>query len=94
MNISPTLQQEIEKFATTQGISPEQFVYQALSEKIDALKQLQAHSLPAQNSAESRLREREGVLVFETESLDHIDFESLINRSLLLTITSELYHQV
>jgi hypothetical protein len=81
MNISPALQQEIEKFATTQGISAEQFIYQALSEKIDTLKQLQANSLQAQNSAKSCLRDRDGVLVFETESLDHIDFESLINQS-------------
>jgi len=47
-----------------QGISPEEFIVQTLTEKIRSLQ--------------TGLRQKEGVLVFETESLDHIDFNALI----------------
>lgn len=84
MNISPALQQEIEEIATLQGISPEQFILQTLMEKINALKQ----QLPTpvgtkslSSSADSHLREQDGILVFDTQSLDGIDFNELIEQS-------------
>ncbi len=84
MNFSPALQREIELLATLQGISPEQFIHQALMEKINALKQ-QLPNLSStellSSSAESHLREQEGILVFDTQSLERIDFNQLIEQS-------------
>ena len=37
MNLPPQLQQQVEKWASLQGIDPEQFVVWAVSEKLDAL---------------------------------------------------------
>jgi hypothetical protein len=84
MNLSPALQQEIEQIATMQGISPEQFVLQALTEKISALKQQLSKSSDAAlpfGALESHLRDQDGILVFDTESLNHIDFNLLIEQS-------------
>jgi hypothetical protein len=77
MNLSPDLQEAIAQIATRQGISPEEFINQTLTEKI---KNLQS---PVSNPSTSQtgLREKEGVLVFETESLEHIDFNALIAQS-------------
>lgn len=76
MNLSPDLQEAIAQIATKQGISPEEFIVQTLTEKIRSLQSLSNPSAP-----QVGLREKEGVLVFETESLDHIDFNTLIAQS-------------
>ncbi len=84
MNLSPALQQEIEQIAMLQGISPEQFILQTLMEKINALKQQtpnQSSTKLFSNSAESHLRDQDGLLVFDTESLDRVDFNQLIEQS-------------
>lgn len=84
MNISPALQQEIEQIATLQGISPEQFILQTLIEKINALKQqlpTPAGTKSLDSSAQSYIREQDGILVFDTQSLDGIDFNQLIEQS-------------
>jgi hypothetical protein len=84
MNLSPALQQEIEKIAIQQGISPEQFIWRAVTEKINSLNE-QATALAdtalSSSAAESLLREQDGILVFDTESFDHIDFNLLIEQS-------------
>ncbi len=77
MNLSPNLQQAIAQIAASQGISPEQFIIQTLTEKIDRLKQ----PVPTASMSQTGLRQKEGLLVFDTESLDHVDFDSLITRS-------------
>jgi len=77
MNLSPNLQQAIAQIAASQGISPEQFIIQTLTEKIDLLKQ----PVPTPSTSQTGLRQKEGLLVFDTESLDHIDFDSLITQS-------------
>jgi hypothetical protein len=74
MNLTPTLQQEIDQLAQSQGISSEQFILQAIAEKITVLKQ------PA-SVAEASLKEKDGLLVFDTEPLDHIDFNTLIDQN-------------
>jgi hypothetical protein len=76
MNLSPELQEAIAQIAIKQGISPEEFIVQTLTEKI---RSLQPSSTPS--ASQTGLREKEGVLVFETESLDHIDFNTLIAQS-------------
>jgi hypothetical protein len=84
MNLSLALQQEIEEIATLQGISPEQFILQTLTEKISNLKQQIPNSSGAKsphNPAASHLRDQDGILVFDTESLEHIDFNLLIQQS-------------
>ena len=76
MNLSSLLQQDIEQIATLQGISPDQFILQTLTEKISILKQQIANrsNITTSDRTESHLREQDGFLVFDTESLDHIDF--------------------
>ncbi|GAP95473.1 hypothetical protein [Leptolyngbya sp. NIES-2104] len=78
MNLSPALEREIREIASLQGISPEDFISQTLLEKISSLKQ------QAQKPSElpsSHLREKDGILVFDTDSLEHIDFNLLIQQS-------------
>ena len=74
MHLSPDLQHTITQIAASQGISPEQFIIQALIEKIDRLKQLASTS-------QTGLRQKDGLLVFDTESLDHTNFNTLIAQS-------------
>lgn len=84
MNLSPALQQEIELLAMLQGISPEQFILQTLTEKINALKQqlpTPAGTKSLSSSADSHLRDRDGILVFDTQPVDGIDFNQLIEQS-------------
>jgi hypothetical protein len=84
MNLSPALQREIELLATLQGISPEQFIHQALIEKINALKQQLSNPSNIESlsgSAESPLRDRDGILVFDTQSIEGIDFNQLLEQN-------------
>ena len=83
MNLSPALQQEIEEIAALQGISSEQFILQTLTEKINALKQqvLSRSDNTLHSSSAEHIRDQDGILVFDTESLDHIDFNLLIEQS-------------
>jgi hypothetical protein len=74
MNFSPALQQAIEQIASSQGISPEQFTVQTLTEKISSFQQ----PVPTAVKPHTGLREKGGILVFDTESLEHIDFSRLI----------------
>ena len=50
MNFLPQLQQKIEKWASSHGISTEQFVLQAIAEKIDTLSQQVTEEHTQQNS--------------------------------------------
>jgi hypothetical protein len=77
MNLSSDLQQAIEQIASSQGISPEQFIVQTLIEKISSFK----HPNLTVSTSQTGLREHDGILVFDTEALDHIDFNALIAQS-------------
>lgn len=70
MNLSCALQQVIEQIASSQGISSEQFIVQTLLEKINSLKQ-PGLTVP---TSQTGLREQDGILVFDTEPLDHINW--------------------
>jgi hypothetical protein len=74
MHLSPKLQHAIEQIAASQGISPEQFIIQTLTEKTNRLQ-------PSPSTSQTGLREKEGILVFDTAPLDHIDFNALIAQS-------------
>lgn len=77
MKLSAELQQDIQRIAASQGISPEQFIVQTLSEKIHRIKQ-QSGTLNSQQ--EPQLQRKEGILVIETPSLNQIDFNNLIDQ--------------
>jgi hypothetical protein len=77
MNLSPDLQEAIAQIVTKQGISPEEFIVQTLTEKIGSLQS--PVSIPS--TSQTGLKDKEGILVFETESLDAIDFNALIAQS-------------
>lgn len=77
MNLSPELEEAIASIATQQGISPEEFIVQTLTEKVERLQSpISTHTV-----IQSGLQEKEGILIFETEPLDHIDFNALIAQS-------------
>ena len=81
MNLSPELQEEAERLASQQGLSLEQFVLQAVREKINAIKaqvDLLIDTPIDGGVAGSRLGEQDGILVFDTESLDGVDFDLLL----------------
>jgi len=77
MNLSPALQRAIAQIAKSRGISPEEFIVQTLAEKVGSLEipGSTADSLP------TGLKEKDGILVFETDSLNEIDFNALIAQS-------------
>jgi hypothetical protein len=77
MNLSPAIQQAIEEIASSQGISAEQFIVQTVIEKISRCQQ----SVVSNSNAQTGLREKDDILVFDTEPLDHIDFNALIAQS-------------
>jgi hypothetical protein len=62
MNLPQKLQLEVEKWAHQQGISPEQFILQAVSEKLGVLNQ----QSPEPVVATSQLVRKGGVLVAES----------------------------
>lgn len=76
MNLSPALQKAIEQIAASQGISPDEFIVQTLTEKVSRFPQ----PMPSSTS-HTGLRDENGILVFDTSSLDHIDFNALIAQS-------------
>jgi hypothetical protein len=83
MNLAPALQQEIERIATLQGISPEQFIVQTLTEKIVELQQQLSNSIDSSSPSthlSPQLQDRDGILVIETAPLNHINFNALIDQ--------------
>jgi hypothetical protein len=88
MNLSPDLQEAIAQIATQQGISPEEFIVQTLTEKIRILQS----SVSTPSTSQTGLKDKEGVLVFETESLDHIDFNALIAQSREERVWEQMEH--
>lgn len=78
MNLSPALQQAIETITSNQGISPEQSITQAITEKISSLtQQTPDHVQPST----AKLVEQDGLLVVETDSLEGIDFNQLLEEN-------------
>ena len=77
MNLSPELEEAIASIATQQGISPEEFIVQTLTEKVEHLQR----PISVRTVIQPGLQEKEGILIFETDPLDHIDFNALISQS-------------
>ncbi|WP_375503786.1 hypothetical protein [uncultured Nostoc sp.] len=87
MNFPPQLQQKIEKWANSQGISTEQFVLQAIAEKIDTLSQQVTEEHTQQNSEmtnvlplnQPNIYRKEGILVVEAELPENFDVNAFID---------------
>ncbi len=86
MNLPSQLQQEVEKWASRQGISLEQFILQAITEKVTALNQQNTEttaSLPqaVQSSTfqQPKIYRKEGILVVETEPINNLDINAFID---------------
>jgi hypothetical protein len=67
----------INQASSSQSISSEEFIIQALTEKVNSLQ----HLAPASSTLQTGLREKDGILVFDTDPLDHVDFNALIAQS-------------
>lgn len=87
MNLSSELQQEVEKWAKAQGISTEQFIGQAISEKVKALEEKMAQlSLSRLAIVEDSLSEqlprlyrKQGILIVESKPVEDFDFNRFID---------------
>jgi hypothetical protein len=87
MNFPPQLQQKIEKWASSQGISTEQFILQAITEKIEVLSQQLTEEHTQQNSEmnnllpdkQANLYRKEGILVVEAELPENFDINTFID---------------
>ncbi|AVH69823.1 hypothetical protein [Nostoc sp. 'Lobaria pulmonaria (5183) cyanobiont'] len=87
MNFPPQLQQKIEKWANSQGISTEQFVLQAIAEKIATLSQQVTEEHTQQNSEitnvlplnQPNIYRKEGILVVEAELPENFDVNAFID---------------
>jgi hypothetical protein len=85
MNFPCEFQEEVEQWATSAGLSAEQFVMQVMSERLTVLRQQQNSDTIASNSAEpvssdrSRLHRKQGVLVIQTDPLSGFDINAFVN---------------
>lgn len=87
MNFPSKIQQNIEKWATIQGISPEQFIWQSVTEKIDALSQKADEKYHAQNSEltnippsnQSKIYRKSGILVVDAELPENFELNTFID---------------
>jgi hypothetical protein len=85
MNFPCEFQEEVEQWATSAGLSAEQFVMQVISERLTLLKQ-QKNSDPIAFSPSKplspdrpRLYRKQGVLVIQTDPLNGFDINSFVN---------------
>lgn len=87
MKFTPQLQQNIEKWSKIQGISTEQFIWQAVAEKIDSLNQQLAKNSPEEHSGlttisqsnQAKIYRKEGILVVDAELPESFDLNSFID---------------
>ncbi len=84
MNFPCEFQEEVEQWATSAGLSVEQFVMQVMSERLTLLKQQRntdAIALPVAEplpSDRSRLHRKNGVLVIQTDPLNGFDINAFV----------------
>ncbi|MFB2835173.1 hypothetical protein [Floridanema evergladense] len=87
MKFPPQFQQNIEKWARIQGVSTEQFIWQAIAEKIDSLNQKvvensseeQSELTNKSQSNQAKIYRKEGILVIDAELPESFDLNSFIN---------------
>ncbi|MBD2338795.1 hypothetical protein H6G64_17615 [Calothrix sp. FACHB-156] len=87
MNFPPQLQQKIEKWASSQGISTEEFILQAITEKIEFLSQQVAEEHTSQPSEtnnllphqSAKLYRKDGILVVDGQLPENFDINTFID---------------
>ncbi|MBW4676876.1 MAG: hypothetical protein KME52_23540 [Desmonostoc geniculatum HA4340-LM1] len=79
MNFPLQLQQKIEKWASNQGISAEEFVLQAVAEKINALTQQTAEATNVVSSSQAKVYRKEGILVVDAKLPESFDLNTFID---------------
>ncbi|MEH2400784.1 hypothetical protein [Nostoc sp.] len=79
MNFPPQLQQKIEEWASSQGISTEQFVLQAVAEKIDALTQQTTEATNVVSSNQPKVYRKKGILVVDAQLPENFDLNTFID---------------
>lgn len=88
MNLPSQIQQQVEKWASNQGISTEQFIVQAVAEKIDALSQQGAKEHAEQHDTQTtnalltqqpKVYRKEGILVVDAELPENFDINTFID---------------
>ncbi|MBD1809474.1 hypothetical protein H6F98_29055 [Microcoleus sp. FACHB-SPT15] len=85
MNLPPQLQQEAEEWASRQGLSFEQFILQAVTEKVTALNQqnteatIQVPEVHSSTPQQPRVYRKDGILVIETEPINNLDLNAFID---------------
>lgn len=85
MNLPSQLQQEVEKWANYQGISFEQFILQAVAEKVTALNQPNTETtayipqaVQSSTFQQPKIYRKEEILVVETEPINNFDINTFI----------------
>ncbi len=79
MNFPPQIKQKIEKWASNQGISAEEFVLQAVDEKINSLTQQTASTTNVVSSSQAKVYRKERILVVDAELPENLDLNTFIN---------------
>ncbi|BBD60109.1 hypothetical protein NIES2109_29040 [Nostoc sp. HK-01] len=79
MNFPPQIQEKIEKWASSQGISTEQFILQAITEKIAALSQQKLEEETQINLNQATLYRKDGILVVDAELPANFDINTFID---------------
>ncbi|MBD2301924.1 hypothetical protein [Nostoc sp. FACHB-190] len=79
MNLPPQLQKKIEKWASSQGISTEQFILQAITEKIATLSQQKLAEDTQPNPNQANLYRKDGILVVDAELPANFDINTFID---------------
>lgn len=84
MNFPCEFQEEVEQWATSAGLSAEQFVMQVMSERLTLLKQQKNSNAIVLDMTEplpsdrSRLHRKKGVLVIQTDPLMGFDINAFV----------------
>ena len=80
MELSIDLQQAINQWTQTQGISAEEFIEQAIVEKLNSIEQsMPPAKIEATIENSPRLRRKNGILILETTSDPNLDINDWIN---------------
>lgn len=87
MNLPHQIQQDLEKWVKVQGISVEEFILEAVVEKLTRLNQ-QGGASPIQSNPEAvevtstspRLRRKDGILVIDVEPITAFDTNTFIDQ--------------
>lgn len=87
MNLPPLLQQEVEKWASRQGISSEQFILAAVADRVAALNHQVAEESANEDSEAASVKSpqqpkvfrKEGILVVDAELPKNFDINAFID---------------